>query len=879
MADFNNGLAVNGPLTISDEATTNIHFGAIVKAVIDDCSRHTDGGAWRKRCSDKSWFTEALGGEVWIGQQASIAAAWSAANSLPGAVFQATTTAGPLTSGKFYVATSATAATEVFRGISRDYPDTLLWVAETARVVGYDLTKPGCPMWMVFSSNSALANNAVRSIAFVNGSLWSATAANATRVDFVRDTTERYTDINFWFGVNNVSGRNSPVFSQQRTGTYLPNVSCNDVAITVLDTAPTDPSTGLPVPTIAVATAGGVSVIKNDGTVVNSFLTASANTIAISDTGTLFYGISGVVNYGVNLTNIAGGFNGSYIFATTIPPLANFGLATVAIPKSRSAHAAATGLSLLALNPATLVKSMSANITNAYNSGWMPGDIRGAYLADTTAETITASGELVTNGTFTTDTSGWTATNATLAMVGGELQITTNGLNATASQTITGLVVGKTYYRTLVGRRGTCTGSLIYNGTTFNATTSNVIVNDNFVASSTSLTISLTVGGTETGTTAIFDNISVKLADADRSVKNTGLVINGTLTKTAVASGAGLVAYTGMNTSNYLEQPFSTNLDFGTGDFCIMGWVYNAGTDHSVIHRGPIGTLSANGVFDIWTYETAGQIKAVFSSVLLILSAASNTNHFVAYVRTGGVLYGYVNGALAGSVANTNSMTLGTSDSLYIGKGYYSTVLAGGVADRLALWRISATAPSADQIAHIYRTELPLFQAGAQCTIAGTSTAVTALAYDDVADTLQVGTSWGRTSFRDLLRIDSEATSTGAITSLSANEGVVLTGGASSGKVYAPAMNLRDELRRKDVARKALGRVPAFFDYTATASQTAFVAPKGFTIKALYKNGTLMRETTTGVYWARSNDGFQETATLSVGATVSDWISLMCVRV
>ena len=43
----------------------------------------------------------------------------------------------------------------------------------------------------------------------------------------------------------------------------------NDVAMTVLPNAPIDDATGLPVPTIAVATDGGVSVIKDDGTVVD----------------------------------------------------------------------------------------------------------------------------------------------------------------------------------------------------------------------------------------------------------------------------------------------------------------------------------------------------------------------------------------------------------------------------------------------------------------------------------------------------------------------------------------------------------------------------------------------------------------------------------
>jgi hypothetical protein len=43
--------------------------------------------------------------------------------------------------------------------------------------------------------------------------------------------------------------------------------SVNDVAMTVLPDAPIDPATGLPVPTIAVATDGGVSVITDSGAV------------------------------------------------------------------------------------------------------------------------------------------------------------------------------------------------------------------------------------------------------------------------------------------------------------------------------------------------------------------------------------------------------------------------------------------------------------------------------------------------------------------------------------------------------------------------------------------------------------------------------------
>jgi hypothetical protein len=450
------------------------------------------------------------------------------------------------------------------------------------------------------------------------------------------------------------------------------------------------------------------------------------------------------------------------------------------------------GVTVIWDNPATPTKGMISKITNQYCSGIEVGDSRGAYLADTTAETITASGELVTNGTFTTDTSGWTAGGgATITYVAGVMRVTNDatGVNyGYAYQTIA-TVVGKTYTISYTKIGGTAAGLLNIGSI---AGGSNIIANSvsppvTFVAVGTTTYISMTVGGNAASVYYDFDNISVKLADADRSVKNNGLNIIGTLNKSAVATGSQLVAYSGFSASNYLEQPYSANLDFGTGDFCVMGWVTTSSviiferasggvTGGSIVVQASVGTLQV--------FSSASG----YGSVLLNLSGVvSNSPSLVTVFRASGVIYAYVGATLVGSVANTANVS-NTSAVVRVGTRTDGNTNGGSV----ALVRISATAPSADQIAHIYRTELPLFQPNAQCTIAGTSTAVTALAYDDVADTLHVGTSWGRTSFRDLLRIDSEATTTGAITSLSANEGVVFTGGASSAKVYAPALNIRD---------------------------------------------------------------------------------------
>jgi hypothetical protein len=76
-----------------------------------------------------------------------------------------------------------------------------------------------------------------------------------------------------WMG--NIAQRNDAIGYRHVTYDYvIVNSHVNDVAMTVLPNAPIDDATGLPVPTIAVATDGGVSVLKDDGTVINGTSTS-----------------------------------------------------------------------------------------------------------------------------------------------------------------------------------------------------------------------------------------------------------------------------------------------------------------------------------------------------------------------------------------------------------------------------------------------------------------------------------------------------------------------------------------------------------------------------------------------------------------------------
>lgn len=125
MVDFNNGLSVANSVTTDEVLISSVsqvqHIGTVVKAFVYDTSKDNDGGAWRKKTQSASWYTETLGGNRWTGRFASVDLAWSAAGNSNGAVFQASATAGALTSGKFYTATSSTTATEVVRGISKEF--------------------------------------------------------------------------------------------------------------------------------------------------------------------------------------------------------------------------------------------------------------------------------------------------------------------------------------------------------------------------------------------------------------------------------------------------------------------------------------------------------------------------------------------------------------------------------------------------------------------------------------------------------------------------------------------------------------------------------------------------------------------------------------
>ena len=167
------------------------------------------------------------------------------------------------------------------RGATRAFPTEYLIVAESATVTIYDATDPDLPMWMVFnqaSSYMAGSPDYTVGVEMLNGELVicsesSFTSTCVIAINFVTDSCFKYSSYiassGNWAG--NISQRNT-VLSVDGTGELIVNPYVNDIALTLLDDADTDPATGMRYVTIACATDGGVSVIDGPagaGTVVD----------------------------------------------------------------------------------------------------------------------------------------------------------------------------------------------------------------------------------------------------------------------------------------------------------------------------------------------------------------------------------------------------------------------------------------------------------------------------------------------------------------------------------------------------------------------------------------------------------------------------------
>ena len=275
-------------------------------------------------------------------------------------------------------------------------------------------------------------------------------------------------------------------------------------------------------------------------------------------------------------------------------------------------------------------------------------------------------------------------------------------------------------------------------------------------------------------------------SDLDRSIKANNVAVFGTITKNPVATGADLVAYSGFNASNNFVQPYTADLNLGTGDFSVIAWIKKASltTNHYIMDRN-----DGSSETDRWSFivNSSGFISSYNGSSGA--NARTNSGIFVGSSnwrmimvrRSGGELTFGLDGEIyssthtAGDWGTTNISGSG-DEELTIGQygggsNGSKTFNVDYSMDGIANLRISATAPTPEQFKMMYEDEKVLYRENAKATIYGSSGGVDGLAYDEETGLLHAGTSAGRSEFQGLRRINN--TTTAVTTAISASKGLV----------------------------------------------------------------------------------------------------------
>ena len=372
--------------------------GSATDIFVYDTRKDSDGGAWRHRTQNTSWYNEGV---------------------------------------------SET------RGARKEFPAVALIVAEQNFITIYDGDDPNLPMWMVFNTivngnSQGMADRPMiqiqdvdKFVHMLNGILVTGTKNEGSNygqpvINFINERVLRMDsqggEGGEWIG--NIAQRNEALGYKHTTNDYVIKAShINDVAMTVLPNAPTDETTGLPIPTIGVATPDGVSIIKEDGSVVDikgthgggdndtQFVDFDSKTNAVisgfdyggSATNAIYklhvFPIPSTditentaynayqnhhrrVQTGTNITipkfqgnylrdAISAGGNGRYAIRTGDSPGTGYAAALNIMQEEPGTDGSNTNF------PSN---SRIAYIAKDYNTGWMHGDIKGAFLSNTVSE-------------------------------------------------------------------------------------------------------------------------------------------------------------------------------------------------------------------------------------------------------------------------------------------------------------------------------------------------------------------------------------------------------------------------------------------------------------------------------------------------------------
>ena len=777
-----------------------------------DTRKDSDGGAWRKRTKNASWYNETLG--------------------------------------------TAT------RGNRKEFPAVAIIVItndSTGALTIYDGDDPNMPMWMRFDEGAGFslwASSDRSSVTALNGIIvvGQVNTVSLPIIEFVRDEIYNRRTDTAKYNIQKIIHRNTNTFpvSDTHTSYYAEGLiddTVNDVAMVVLPNSPIDHDTQLPVPLIAVATDGGVSVIRGTastqdgnqfpgGTIEShvydlTFISTNHKNrfIHFSKTGRLRYGAR---SYGTAdnfyiyvydcvaykdssdtpdlLYTYGSTGNGYFKYVdqrggntTAVNDAVDMGNNEFAFSTVNYSGAGAHGFAQVIEpevlnNGQTPFNIMINYIGSDFNTGWIYGQTFGAFLSSTTVETLSADSELITNGTFDSNTTGWTAGNSTLSQGSGQMTITRSGGSGTTCYQDITTVVGQKYMMSAKinssGSRGDLRahsasafgGSQILNLSGVNGETHRV--SGTFFATSTTTSIGFAIDNNSTS--IVVDDVSmIAVKEDDRSAAGQALRVYGQIDKRVVYPGSELVGYGPFSNTQFLHLPAQARQssdsslghgsNIGTGDYYVMLWAKcssYSGTDVMVsFWNGDAANQNDDKRMSFYINSTTGKLS------LYQQNGGSNSNansdlvpvldrwqHMVVVRRLNGTVDFYLDGFYNTKTATTQDLTQDMAINIGGDRGL-TTTSNPCTHTQLSNVRVGKGNPDREQILRIYRDEKKMYHMNAKCTLYGSSDDVRAIAYDDGTDILHAGTSAGRSEFNGLVRINN--TTTAVTTAISASNGIV----------------------------------------------------------------------------------------------------------
>jgi hypothetical protein len=339
--------------------------------------------------------------------------------------------------------------------------------------------------------------------------------------------------------------------------------------------------------------------------------------------------------------------------------------------------------------------------------------IKGQWLSDTTVETAVGT-ELATDGTFDTACSvtwacgtGWSiAAGVATHSAGSASEISQNlatidGISYIVEFTVSGVTAGNV--------QPLFTGGGVNIGGALRST------NDTFIETITSngnLSFVLSCTSDFDGD---IDNVSVRLADPDRTANDNGLGVYGSIDKTLVASRATIVGYSNFSASNYLEQPYNSDFDPGTDAFTWLGH-FNESANSAIevlFERDSAATaqrvtiqMNADGTISFTCDDDTTVRTATTTNTY-----DDGNDHIIECEYSAGTLSIYIDAVLTATTTGAALLTLtNTSAVLRFGLDVQdSNPLTNG---SLSLWRYADYTRTSEERRELYNKEKWYFKAG-----------------------------------------------------------------------------------------------------------------------------------------------------------------------